>query len=59
MDWQKEIAHNFNIAIQALRENREYKQLGTLEEVREAEEKQKRKNHAQAIDVMFALAVGW
>lgn len=42
MDWQKEIVHNFNIAIQALMENREYKQLGTLEEIREAVEKQKK-----------------
>ena len=39
----EEIAFDFNRAIQALKENQEYKKLGTLEEVREAVEKQKRK----------------
>ena len=34
MDLQKETVHNFNSAIQALKENREYKQLGTLEEMK-------------------------
>lgn len=39
----EEIAFDFDRAIQALKENQEYKQLGTLEEVREAVEKQKEK----------------
>lgn len=39
----EEIAFDFNRAIQALKENREYKQLGTLEEVREAMERQQEK----------------
>lgn len=37
----EEIAFDFDRAIQALKENQEYKQLGTLEEVREAVGKQK------------------
>ncbi len=39
----EEVAFDFDRAIQALKENQEYKQLGTLEEVREAVEKQKKK----------------
>lgn len=39
----EEIAFDFDRAIQALKENQEYKQLGTLEEVREAVEKQNAK----------------
>lgn len=39
----EEIAFDFNRAIQALKENQEYKKLGTLEEVREAVEKQRTK----------------
>ena len=39
----EEIAFDFDRAIQALKENQEYKQIGTLEEAREAVEKQKRK----------------
>ena len=35
-----EIAFDFDRAIQALKENQEYKHLGTLEEVREAVERQ-------------------
>lgn len=36
----EEIAFDFDRAIQALKENQEYKKIGTLEEVREAVEKQ-------------------
>ena len=36
----EEIAFDFDRAIQALKENQEYKQLGTLKEVRKAVEKQ-------------------
>ena len=43
MNYQEEIVHTFNIAIQALKENREYKQLGTMEEIREAVERQQEK----------------
>lgn len=39
----EEIAFDFDRAIQALKENQEYKKIGTLEEVREAVEKQKKK----------------
>lgn len=39
----EEISFDFNRAIQALKENQEYKKLGTLEEVREAVEKQRTK----------------
>lgn len=39
----EEIAFDFDRAIQALKENQEYKKLGTLEEVREAVERQKAK----------------
>lgn len=39
----EEIAFDFNRAIQELKENQEYKKLGTLEEVREAVEKQRTK----------------
>ena len=38
-----EIAFDFDRAIQALKENQEYKHLGTLEEVREAVERQQAK----------------
>lgn len=50
-----EIAFDFDRAIQALKEDQEYKQLGTLEEVREAMEKQreckycKYKTHSEII----------
>lgn len=39
----EEIAFDFDRAIQALKENQEYKKIGTLEEIREAVEKQKKK----------------
>lgn len=39
----EEIAFDFDRAIQALKEDQEYKQLGTLEGVRDAMEKQKKK----------------
>lgn len=39
----EEIAFDFDRAIQALKENQEYKQLGTLEEVRKEVERQKEK----------------
>lgn len=39
----EEIAFDFDRAIQALKENQEYKKLGTLEEVRETVERQRAK----------------
>lgn len=46
-----EIAFDFDRAIQALKENQEYKHLGTLEEVREAVERQ----HAKKPSPMFGI----
>lgn len=43
----EEIAFDFDRAIQALKENQKYKQLGTLEEVREAMEKNTAKKPKQ------------
>lgn len=41
MELAEKIAFDFDRAINALKENQEYKKLGTLEEVREAVEKQR------------------
>lgn len=41
MELAEKVAFDFDRAIQALKENQEYKLLGTLEEVREAVEKQR------------------
>lgn len=47
----EEIAFDFDRAIQALKEDQEYKQIGTLEEVREAVEKQ----NAQETRIMLGM----
>ena len=41
MELSEKVAFDFDRAINALKENQEYKKLGTLEEVREAVEKQR------------------
>ena len=43
MELADKVAFDFDRAINALKENQEYKKLGTLEEVREAVEKQREK----------------
>ena len=56
----EEIAFDFNRAIQALKENQEYRKLGTLEEVRETVEKQKAKKistHVNDSDIKIGNVV--